>query len=172
MYIDFRLCSKNFNFDIYFSFYFHFRIFIVRKFIILNFNINFFSLCYDSFYFYLRQRSWGGIVFTPVCLFVCLFVNNFLTTVLVVEWWNFQGLIATLRSESDSFLKGLGQSRSKGQIHLIGYNFPSNCHRDFKLGSYFSLWKAAPNMTLTLTFEFDLEKFTQVKIFKASIKEN
>ena len=24
--------------------------------------------------YYLRQRSWGGIAFTPVCLFVCLFV--------------------------------------------------------------------------------------------------
>ena len=44
-----------------------------------------------------------------------------------------------LRSGSDSFLKGLGQSRAKGQIHVIGYNFVSNCHRDFKLGSYFSL---------------------------------
>ena len=32
-----------------------------------------------------------------------------------------------------------GQGRSKGQIHLIGYDFSSNCHRDFKLGSYFSL---------------------------------
>ena len=48
----------------------------------------------------------------------------------------------------------------KGQIHVIGYNFSSNCHRDFKLGSYFSLWKTAPNMTLTFTFDRDLEKFT------------
>ena len=39
---------------------------------------------------------------------------------------------------------------SKGQIHLIIYNFASNCHRDFKLGSCFSLWETAPNMTLTL----------------------
>ena len=39
--------------------------------------------------------------------------------------------------ESDSILKG--QDRAKGQIHLIGYNFASNCHKDFKLGSYFSL---------------------------------
>ena len=44
-----------------------------------------------------------------------------------------------LRSGSDSFLKGQGQDRAKGQIHLIGYNFASNCHTDFKLGSYFSL---------------------------------
>ena len=47
-------------------------------------------------------------------------------------------------------VKGQGQGRAKGQIQLIGYNFGSNCHRDFKLGSRFSLWKAAPNMTLTL----------------------
>ena len=47
---------------------------------------------------------------------------------------------------------------SKGQIHLIGYNFTSNCHRDFKLGSYFRLWKGIPNMTLI--FDLDLEKFT------------
>ena len=40
-----------------------------------------------------------------------------------------------LRSGSDSFLKG----QAKGQIHLTGYNFASNCHRDFKLSSYFSL---------------------------------
>ena len=43
----------------------------------------------------------------------------------------------------------------KGKTHLIGYNFASNCHRDFKLGSYFSLWKAAPNMTFTLIFDLD-----------------
>ena len=36
-------------------------------------------------------------------------------------------------------VKGQGLGRAKGQIHLIGYNFASNCHRDFKLGSYFSL---------------------------------
>ena len=63
---------------------------------------------------------------------------------------------------------------SKGQIHLIGYNFSFNCHRDFKLGSYFSLWKATPNrpMTLTLTFDLDLEKLAKVKIFETWIKEN
>ena len=44
-----------------------------------------------------------------------------------------------LRSGSDSFFKGLGQSQAKGQIHLIGYNFVFNFHRDFKLGSCFSL---------------------------------
>ena len=32
-----------------------------------------------------------------------------------------------------------GQGQAKGQIHLISYNFASNCHRDFKLGLYFSL---------------------------------
>ena len=31
-------------------------------------------------------------------------------------------------------IKGQGQGRVKGQIHLIGYKFASNCHRDFKLG--------------------------------------
>ena len=36
-------------------------------------------------------------------------------------------------------VKGQGKGRAKGQIHLIGYNFAYNCHRDFKLGSYFSL---------------------------------
>ena len=29
--------------------------------------------------------------------------------------------------------KGQGQGRAKGQIHLVGYNFASNCHRDFNL---------------------------------------
>ena len=51
--------------------------------------------------------------------------------------------------------KGQGQDREKGQIKRsnsrIGYNFRSNCYRDFKLGSYFSLWKAASNMTFNLT---------------------
>ena len=36
-------------------------------------------------------------------------------------------------------VKCQGQGRAKGQIHLISYNFASNCHRDFKLGSCFSL---------------------------------
>ena len=36
-------------------------------------------------------------------------------------------------------VKGQGQGRAKGQIHLIDYNFASNFHRDFKLGSYFIL---------------------------------
>ena len=104
-----------------------------------------------------------------LCLFVCLFVNNFLTTVLVVERWNFQGLVAMLRSGSDSFLEGLGQrSRSKSSKRsnsLNWLNFTFKCHRDFKLGSYFSLWKPSPNMTLTLTSS------PKVKIFEISIKE-
>ena len=45
-------------------------------------------------------------------------------------------------------VKGQGQGWAKGQIHLTSYNFASNCHRDFKLRSYFSSWKAAPNMDL------------------------
>ena len=53
-----------------------------------------------------------------------------------------------------------GQGQAKGQIHLISYNFVSNCHRDFKLGLYFNqLRKGASNMTLTLTFDLDLERF-------------
>ena len=36
-------------------------------------------------------------------------------------------------------VKGQGQGRAIGQVHLIDYNFVSNCHRGFKLGSYFSL---------------------------------
>ena len=66
-----------------------------------------------------------------------------------------------------------GQGQAKGQSHLIGYNFTSNCHRDFKLGSYFCFWIAAPNMTFTLNFDLDLEKFTQGQIFwNISFKEN
>ena len=66
-----------------------------------------------------------------------------------------------------------GQGRAIGQIHLIDYNFASNCHRDFKLGSYFSICKAPPNMALTLTFDLDLEKFIQGQNFwNISIKEN
>ena len=59
-----------------------------------------------------------------------------------------------------------GQGWVKGQVHLIGYNFTSNCHRDLKPGSYLSLWKAAPNMTLTL------KSLHKVKIFETSVKEN
>ena len=65
------------------------------------------------------------------------------------------------------------QNQAKGQIHLISYNFVSFCHRDFKRGSCFSLWKPAPNMTMTMTFDLDLEKFTQGQNFwNISIKEN
>ena len=60
--------------------------------------------------------------------------------------------------------KGQCQDREKGQIHLIGYSFRSNCHIDFKLGSCFTLWKAAPNMTLTLTFDLDLEKLAPILV--------
>ena len=63
-------------------------------------------------------------------------------------------------------VKGQDQGRTKGQIHLIAYKFASDCHRDFKLGSYFNLYKATPNMTLILTFDLDLEKFTQSQIFE------
>ena len=70
-------------------------------------------------------------------------------------------------------VKCQGQGQAKGQIHLISYNFASFCLRDFKLGSCFSLWKASPNMTFTLTFDLDLEKFTQGQNFwNISVKEN
>ena len=46
------------------------------------------------------------------------------------------------------------KSRSSRQLNSFG-NFASNCHRDFKLRSYFNLWKAAPNMTWTLIFDLD-----------------
>ena len=36
-------------------------------------------------------------------------------------------------------VKGQDQGRVIGQIHLIDYNFASDCYRDFKLGSYFSI---------------------------------
>ena len=36
-------------------------------------------------------------------------------------------------------VKGQGEGRAKGQIHLISYNSLSNYHRDFKLDSCFSL---------------------------------
>ena len=36
-------------------------------------------------------------------------------------------------------VKDKGQGQAKGQIHLISYNFASNCYRDFKLGLYFNL---------------------------------
>ena len=53
---------------------------------------------------------------------------------------------------------------AKGQIHLIGYNFASNCHRDFKLGSYFSLWNTTPDMTLILTLTLKISP--KFKIFE------
>ena len=62
-------------------------------------------------------------------------------------------------------VKGQGQGQAKGQIHLISYNFASNCHRDFKLGLYFNLWKGTSIMTLTFTFDLDLEKFSQGQKF-------
>ena len=46
------------------------------------------------------------------------------------------------------------KSRSSKRSNSLD-NFASNCHRDFKLHSYFSLWKAAPNMTWTLIFNLD-----------------
>ena len=128
---------------------------------------------------YLRQRSWGGIVFTPVCLFVCLFVclsvceqlpdHNFSCGAMklsgincCVKWFIFE------KSRSKVKVK-----IEKSQIHLIGYNFASNCHRDFKLGSYFSLWKPHQiwpwSWPLTLTLKSSLRsKFLKHQLRKTS----
>ena len=65
-------------------------------------------------------------------------------------------------------VKGLDQGWAISQIHLIDYNFASNCHRGFKLGSYFSLWKAAPNMTLTLKCSTKVNFFETYQIRKTS----
>ena len=54
-----------------------------------------------------------------------------------------------------------GQGQAKGQIHLISYNFTSNCHRDFKLSIYFLFMKRRIKYDLDL----DLEKFDQGKKF-------
>ena len=54
-----------------------------------------------------------------------------------------------------------GQGQAKGQIHLISYNFTSNCHRDFKLSIYFLFMKRCIKYDLDL----DLEKFDQGKKF-------
>ena len=52
-----------------------------------------------------------------------------------------------------------GQGQAKGQIHLISYNFTSNCHRDFKLSIYFLFMKRR------IKYDLDLEKFDQGKKF-------
>ena len=65
-------------------------------------------------------------------------------------------------------VKGQGQGRAKGHIHLISYNFASNCHRDFKLGSGLVYEKLQQIWPLTLT----LKSSPKVQIFETSIKEN
>ena len=82
-------------------------------------------------------------MFSP--LFVCLSVceqlpdHNFSFGVMklagincwvnIWKWFHFERLRSKVKVEQ------------KDQTHLIGYSFASNCHRDFKVGSYFSLWK-------------------------------
>ena len=63
-------------------------------------------------------------------------------------------------------VKGQSQGRAKRQIHLIGYNFGSNCHRDFKLVSLFLFMKSCTK------YDLDLEQFAKVKILATPIKEN
>ena len=70
-------------------------------------------------------------------------------------------LVVFFRKKTGFFSTG-----KKPFTSLIGYNFGSNCHRDFKLGSYFSLRKAVLNMTLTLNSS------PKVKILETPIKEN
>ena len=48
---------------------------------------------------------------------------------------------------------------AKCQIHLIGYNFGSNCHRHSKLGSYFKFNKSCTK------YDLDLEQFAQGQNF-------
>ena len=81
--------------------------------------------------------------------------------------WKLAKICLDIMHRASSFvgeIKGQGQGWAKGQIHLISYNFASNCHRDFKLGSCFSLGKTHQlwpwPLTLTLTSDLDLEKFT------------
>ena len=45
-----------------------------------------------------------------------------------------------------------GQGQAKGQIHLISYNFTSNCHRDFKLSIYCLFMKRRIKYDLDLDF--------------------
>ena len=61
-----------------------------------------------------------------------------------------------------------GQGHGKGQKHIIGYNFGSNCHRDFKLSLLDSITQGPSSVTLTVTFDLDLEKFGQGQIFQKS----
>ena len=49
-------------------------------------------------------------------------------------------------------VKGQGQGQAKGQIHLINYNFASNCHRDFKLSIHFLFMKRRIKYDLDLDF--------------------
>ena len=73
---------------------------------------------------------------------------------------------AKVKVKQNVNVRGQGKGRAKGQIRLIGYNFASNCHKDFKLGSYFSLWKVAPNVTLTLKRSPKVKFFEPYKLGK------
>ena len=60
-----------------------------------------------------------------------------------------------------SKVKDEGQGQGKGQNNIFVHNFGSICHTDFQLISYCSLLKGKSCMTLTLTFDLDLNKFPQ-----------
>ena len=88
------------------------------------------------------------------CLYICMFVNMFVC-MFVCLWTRYRSQFCTDRFQTctvdgkpkvpeayclgSTSAKGQGQNRAKGQIHLTVYNFASNCHRDFKFGSYLSL---------------------------------
>ena len=69
------------------------------------------------------------------------------------------GGVAKISGKSDHPLRSYDRfhGNEKGQNHIFGHISGSNCHRPFVLCSYESLLKGASNVTLTLTFDLDLE---------------
>ena len=67
-------------------------------------------------------------------------------------------------------VKGQGQGWAKGQIHLITYNFTSNCHRDFK--HVHILVYEKPHQIWPWPWPLALTSSPKVKIFETSINEN
>ena len=59
-----------------------------------------------------------------------------------------------------------GQGHVKGQKHIYGYNFGSNCRRDFKLSLLDSITQGLSYVTLTVTFDLDLEECGQGQYFQ------
>ena len=63
-------------------------------------------------------------------------------------------------------VKGQGQGHAKREKHIIGHNFGSNWHRDFMLSSWDSTSRGPSYVTLTVTFDLDLEMFGQGQSFE------